>query len=383
MAAIRNRRRSGHVNSYSVRGLSLIELMIALLLGLVVTAAAGGMFLANKRVYASTETLNRIQENTRVAFEIMSRDLREAGGNPCGGAIPIVSQLVSGDNGWWAQYADGLHGYTGSEAAPGTATGSAAGQRVPATGTNPDGTPIETDAIDLHMANNGDIRVTQHINPTAVLDVTNTSGIASDDILLVCNNSYAMVFQATGITGTALKIGHNGGGGTGNCGNEFQYERNCTGGASGDKGYCFLVPEGDPVNPNCDKHSRSPATVVQVQSFRWYIGNNDRGGRSLYRATLVNETGGLVPTETEVVEIAEGVSGMSLRYRVNGATSFVDAAAITAAGNWGAVNAVQVNLTVEGTVGALRGSYIEGTDGDALSRQLTHIVALRNKEGVL
>src|SRR5690606_16585162 len=65
-------------------GATLIELMIALLLGLVVVAAASGLFLTNKRVYASTETLNRIQENGRVSFELMSRDIREAGGNPCG-----------------------------------------------------------------------------------------------------------------------------------------------------------------------------------------------------------------------------------------------------------------------------------------------------------
>ncbi|MEG3182471.1 PilW family protein [Novilysobacter erysipheiresistens] len=352
------------------RGLSLIELMIALLLGLVVTAAAGGMLLANKRVYASTATLNRIQENTRVSFELMSRDLREAGGNPCGGAIPIISQLESGDNSWWTQYADGLHGYDGD--APGTTTGSGTAQRV-----------AGTDAIDLHMANNGDIRVTDHQNPSAVLNVTTTAGLSDGDILMVCNNSFAMVFQASNISGTGMKIGHNGGSGTGNCSQEFQYERNCTSGASGDKGYCFLVPEDKSVNPNCEKHSRSPATVVQVQSFRWYIGNNARGGTSLYRASLINETGALVPTIADTVEIAEGVSGMNLLYRANGAANFVTATAITAANSWGAVNAVQVGLTVEGAEGALKGGYLDGTDGNALSRQLTHVVALRNKEGVL
>lgn len=370
MTTTRNQRRAGYASPHLARGLSLIELMIALLLGLVVTAAAGGMLLANKRVYASTATLNRIQENTRVSFELMSRDLREAGGNPCGGAIPIVSQLESGDNGWWTQYADGLHGYDGD--APGTTTGSGTAQRV-----------AGTDAIDLHMANNGDIRVTEHTTPSSVLNVTTTAGIADGDILMVCNNSFAMVFQASGITGSGLKIGHNGGSGTGNCGQEFQYKRNCSTGASGENGYCFLVPEGESSSAQCDKHSRSPATVVQVQSFRWYIGNNARGGTSLYRATLINETGALVPTVADVVEIAEGVSGMNLMYRANGSTSFVTATDITAANNWGAVNAVQVALTVEGAEGALKGGYLDGTDGNALSRQLTHIVALRNKEGVL
>ena len=93
------------------RGVTLIELMIALVLGLVVAGAAGGMFLANKRIYASTETLNRIQENTRVSFEIMSRDLREAGGNPCGNSAELINLLQTKDTAWWGQYSEGLRGY--------------------------------------------------------------------------------------------------------------------------------------------------------------------------------------------------------------------------------------------------------------------------------
>lgn len=361
-------------SAYLQRGLSLIELMIALLLGLIVSAAAGGIFLANKRVYASTETLNRIQENTRVSFEIMARDLREAGGNPCGGGVPIVSQLVAGNTSWWQQYEDGLRGYPAGTAAPGTANGAGAAQRV-----------ANTDAIDVHLANSGDIRVLQHDNPSANLRVNSTAGLEVGDILLVCNHTYAFVFQTTQLNsaGGVSGIQHNGGGSGGNCKQEFRYERAADGSCapnSANVGYCFLVPAGSSVNPNCDKHARSPATVVQVQSFRWYIGNNGRGGRSLYRATLDNPDGNAAPNVVETVEIAEGVSNMQLRYRANGAAAFVAAGAVA---DWAAVNAVQVSLTVEGEEGALQGAYVEGTDGAALSRDLTHIVALRNKEGVL
>ena len=62
------------------RGLSLIELMIALLLGLLVVGGAIGIFTSNRRAYNATESLSRVQENARVAFEMMSRDVREAGG---------------------------------------------------------------------------------------------------------------------------------------------------------------------------------------------------------------------------------------------------------------------------------------------------------------
>ena len=63
--------------------MSLIELMIALVLGMVVVAAAASIFLANKSTYKATETLARVQENSRLAFEMMARDIREARGSAC------------------------------------------------------------------------------------------------------------------------------------------------------------------------------------------------------------------------------------------------------------------------------------------------------------
>ena len=44
-------------------GFSLVELMISLVLGLLVTAAAVGIFLSNQRTFRATESLARIQED--------------------------------------------------------------------------------------------------------------------------------------------------------------------------------------------------------------------------------------------------------------------------------------------------------------------------------
>ena len=68
------------------RGLSLVELMIALMLGLLVLGSASAIFISNRQTYRATEGLGRVQENGRMAFEMMARDLREAGGHPCGNA---------------------------------------------------------------------------------------------------------------------------------------------------------------------------------------------------------------------------------------------------------------------------------------------------------
>ena len=63
------------------RGVSLIELMVALVLGLLVVGGAIGMFISNKQAYSATESVGRVQENSRLAFELMARDKKvERGG---------------------------------------------------------------------------------------------------------------------------------------------------------------------------------------------------------------------------------------------------------------------------------------------------------------
>lgn len=357
-------------------GVSLIELMIALVLGLIVVGGASAVFLSNKRTYGTSETLNRLQESERAAFELMSRDLREAGGNPCSSRARRVNMLSSATstNAWWNSSSDGLRGYSGSDSIPGTAAGSGAGQRLSRAANN--------DAIDLHMAQDGNIRVQLHDNPSANIQVNATTGISDGDVVMICNSDYQMIFRVTQLNsaGGGLAIQHNGGSG-GNCSQVFQIfddVADCNPGASG-TGYCFTSS----TNPNCDESGSSPAQIARVMAARWYIGSNGRGGTSLYRAEVANNGATAVPNVVRPAEIAEGATAMNIRYLRAGQTDFVTAAAVTAADAWDEVVAVRVAIDFEGTAGALRGDYIQGTDGEALSRTATNVVMLRNREGVL
>ncbi|MBF1165045.1 MAG: hypothetical protein HXL68_08385, partial [Dechloromonas agitata] len=65
-------------------GFSLVELMIALALGLFLTGVAITIVINNRQTFRTAENQARMQENARAAFEMMARDLRGAGGNPCG-----------------------------------------------------------------------------------------------------------------------------------------------------------------------------------------------------------------------------------------------------------------------------------------------------------
>lgn len=75
--------RMSHRRRRDAAGFGLIELMIAMVLGLIVIGAAFAVFMSNQSTFRANEGLARIQEGVRVAFELMSRDIRAAGGSAC------------------------------------------------------------------------------------------------------------------------------------------------------------------------------------------------------------------------------------------------------------------------------------------------------------
>lgn len=79
-------------------GFGLIELMIAMVLGLLVLGAAIAVFQSNQRTFSANEGQNRVQEGARVAYEMMSRDIRAAGGSSCSYlARPDVEHTLTAD----------------------------------------------------------------------------------------------------------------------------------------------------------------------------------------------------------------------------------------------------------------------------------------------
>lgn len=64
-------------------GFSLIELMIALALGLVLTIAMAAVYVSGKSTYGRQEQLSGIQQNVRLAFEYLTNDARMVGHLGC------------------------------------------------------------------------------------------------------------------------------------------------------------------------------------------------------------------------------------------------------------------------------------------------------------
>lgn len=337
-------------------GVSLVELMISLTLGLLVVGAAITMFLANRQTYEATASLGRIQENGRVAFELMTRDLREAGGTPCERDLPIVNVLNSPGSNWWSNWTAGVTGYESTAAFPDAAFGTGAGQRLEG-----------TDALEIKSAVTNGVTVDEHQPNSAQFKVNIVDhGLEDGDIVMACDFAQAAIFQITNASpGTNTTIVHNTGTGTpGNSTKCLDVDADCPSGSV--QTYAFGCFQGQRQAGGCVDDRYWPATIAKLEAWRWFIANNGRGGRSLYRTGLRNAGGA---PSTQAIEVAENVVDMQLEYLEDGETEYVDSTLVTA---WPNVLSVRVNLTLQGIERV-------GTDGAPLQRTLQHVVALRNR----
>lgn len=66
----------------SHRGLTIVELMIAMVMGLVVLSAVLELFIHHNRTNSAQQEVAYAQQNVRAAMELMARDIRGAGYNP-------------------------------------------------------------------------------------------------------------------------------------------------------------------------------------------------------------------------------------------------------------------------------------------------------------
>lgn len=321
-----------------MQGLSLLEVMIALVLGLLVVAAAIGIFASNKATFRSTDSLGVVQETARTSFELMARDMREAAGNPCVNNLPIANVVNTNATSWWTNFTDWgatTRGYGATETFPSQSFGTGQGQRL--TG---------TEALQLISGDSNVATITAHNTGGGVFTVNrNDHGIAAGDLVLVCNSRQAAVFQASGVSGA-----------------------NITYAASGSPGNCSinlgLVGVGEACSTRQPFAFAAPNSVlVRLNASRWYIANNVAGRPSLFHTRL---TGGTVSNE----EVAEGVSALNVTYLLRGGTTYV--APATVGGNWANVIAARIAMTLDGQPNT-------GTGGTPLQRQIIHVVSLRNR----
>lgn len=345
-------------------GYSLIEVMISVLIGLLLIAGALTVFISNRQTYIVSENIGRIQEAARVSFELLGRDLRIAGSNPCASNVVQRNVLNNAGTAWWSPPnpvttppPDAgwtfLLGFEGNVAMPGIAFGTTTGQRV-----------AGTDGFQSVAAPPTGAQVAMHAPTTATLTLNSTThGFTAGDIAMICDFENATVFKVTAATGNQITHGTTGAA-------PQNSSINLITGIPGYRYGCFrgvysgaVCVDPDPIGHPTPR--QWPAFVARMQPVRWYVAINPRGGRSLYRAAIVN-TGG-TPTE-QVLEVADNVQDLQITYRVG--AQYVTSA--TPGVDWARVDAVRFSLTLIGTEPI-------GTGGAPLARVFQHTVALRSR----
>ncbi len=79
-------------------GLTLVELMVALVLGVILIGGVLQLYVANKGTYLVQDDLSRLQESARFAMDMTTRDIRQAGYWGCYNLTPTNNLNVGGAN---------------------------------------------------------------------------------------------------------------------------------------------------------------------------------------------------------------------------------------------------------------------------------------------
>lgn len=324
------------------RGFTMVELMVAMLLGLIVIGGVTSVFLAGQQTYRANEALGDVENGSRTAFEMVTRDLRDAGFTGCDNTSGRVANVVNNSTSlWYANWAVPLQGFDDAKTDP--ALASITGPGAPLAGSS---------SVRVLGTANTDVSVgTVSGSPTSFNINAASTQLAAGDIVMVCDFDHATLLQITSYSGTSVGVATASTPAPGNCSSGLGYPTMCT---STGNAYSFL--------PN--------ARINLMTAVDWYIGKNAVNTYSLYRLPVTYTAAGVsVSTPQEMVR---NVNSMTIQYLQSSGTAFTNAAGVGA--NWPGVNAAQVTLVLQSTNG--RASV---NNAAPLVRQFTSTTTMRNR----
>lgn len=189
MTAIENMQIIHKFSRYQ-QGLTLIEMMVALTIGMVLLGGVVTVLSSSQQTYRVNEALARIQENARYAFQLLSRDIRMAGYRGCIGNGVAITNVLNGNTDFLWRFDQPLEGFESAGA-------NGWKPALPSEVTSP---LKGRDVIVVRGIEDDYAKVISHASETADLIVEGISDIKTGDIVLASNCQGATVFQATGVS---------------------------------------------------------------------------------------------------------------------------------------------------------------------------------------
>jgi type IV pilus assembly protein PilW len=296
---------------YRSRGFSLIELMVAMTIGLILTIGVIQIFSASRSTYQLDEGLARAQENGRFAIEFMSREIRHAAHLGCRRNVSVFNNLVGGAPLYAVSGIFG-HEYNLSATGPGntyaipaspsnTSSGWAPALTTSVTGGS--GALPGSDVIGVERLTPTPVNIAQTTTRTTALLVPPAQAnlFNTDDIVMITDCQKATIFQVTAVDQGTGAVSHDIGGSS--PGNRCGVWENIGGNnAAGDA---------------CVEQVYEPnAMIGQVATVYFYVA---RGAPPDTRPTLYQNV--IAPGRDGVpVPLVEGVENIQILYGVDDTT---------------------------------------------------------------
>lgn len=366
------------------RGFTLVELMVAMLIGLIIVGAVVQLFAVNRSTYQVDEGLARIQENARFAIEFISRDLRMAGNTGCVvDAVPFNNLNTPADTPYVdlpANLASGLLGFEADTSAPGdTVTLASSTPANTTSGWTPDlstapgkafippGAVPGSDAIVIfRLSGSGAPTVDPHNDAAQVFaQPGSNSKFIAGQLAVITDCKKSSLFQITSVStgpGT-VNIAHAASGVPGNaCPNWGE--------------------PGCPVQEDQNyKSNMRPAEIYGLEVVAYFIAAGANKEPALFQASFQPPSSGAVDANYMAQELVEGVESMQLLYGVDLDVSpmdktgsdgdpddYMSAEEVAAGGLWNRVVAVRIGLL-------LRSNNTTGTVTDTTKDTNTYVLA--------
>ncbi|MDP5240136.1 PilW family protein [Uliginosibacterium sp. 31-16] len=324
-------------------GLTLIELMVSMVLGLIVLAAVSAVYVSSKQTFRTNDNLARLQESVRIAFDLISRDVRQTAFYGCAGQDVNFSNALTTPNALLWNFSVPVSGYEASTSTAWNTTPDAA-ITAPLGG---------RDILVIRSIDEGGGPVTAHASASADLVVSEKSGISAGDVLLASNCRSATVFQATSVAT-----------------------------ASGTDTISHITGSQTPGNSTTDlSNTFINGELRKISTKVYYVSNNASGLPSLFVLRSSDGTS---------QELVEGIDGMQISYGIDdnddfAADRYVTAADAESGSLWPKVVSIRITLThisAEDFVATAAQSNSLGTATDRrLRREVTTTIALRNRAG--
>jgi type IV pilus assembly protein PilW len=281
------------------KGLSLVELLVAMTLSLLLMGGVLQIFLASKQTYSANTALSRVQESGRFAMEFLTSDIRNAGyKGEC--ITPLNNLLNEGSTSYSEDLFDLSQALSGrANASPSWVANRSAGDVI----------HVKYAASLAGVTASGNTPATAN-----TISLTAASGVAQGTIIIVSDPLGCDLFQNRSNANA----------------------QNLTRGAVGAPGN--KTPASNPFSHAYD----AAMQILKLQSATYYIGNDVNNRPSLRRISF---TTGVAVDEV----LIEGVENMQILYGLAGANrqvdSYVSAASVA---DWDDVVAVRIYLLLVG-----------------------------------